>query len=184
MPTVSHVIDHNLGIDYGFLYELRDEGDVLAYWEEVAQYRWSYGFGDFLRTADMSHATTPEGNIIRVLVDAQGKAPLWILGTFTDRAYLAMARTIRECGPIVVNRNGGFFPLRGQAVKESREVPTWTLPGAKIKVSQWPGGTHFYARVGDEDVVENGRNKWFDAGSAERAAKRFAKEKGIHVESD
>lgn len=178
---IVKVKDEKLGIDYGWVYRISTPEQLRAYWDDVAQPRWSYGFGDFLATAGSSHATTAEGNIIRTMADATGKSPLMVLGEFSDRSYLAMASAL-QFGPIAINRNGGFFPLRGQKAIEAREVETWTLPGAKLKISQWPNGKHFYARIGDEDVIESDRNKWDSREAAERAAKRFARAHNIFVD--
>jgi hypothetical protein len=183
MPTVSHVIDRKLGIDYGFLYEIKTPEELHDYWCFVAQPRWSKGFSELMTMKEFSHPATAEGSMLQVLSEARGIAPLLVMGSMTEKAYLAMSRCLSG-GPIVINRNGGFFPLAGQEVKDRRKVDLWTLPGAQIKISQWPNGTHFYARVGDEDVEESGRRKWDTRDAAERAAKRFAKEKSIHLSTE
>ena len=43
-----------------------------------------------------------------------------------------------------------------------------------IKLSQWPGGRHWYAFVDGAEVVEDGSNKRNTPEGAEAAAKRFA----------
>lgn len=180
-PKVSHVIDRKLGIDYGFMYHISTPEELESYWTFSAIPRWRRGFSDFMACDELNHPATAEGNIIDALVEASGKSPLMVFGSLVEKANFAMVRSLRD-GPIVINRNGGFFPLRGQEIKETRTMQLWYLPGASISISQWPNGTHFYARVGDEDVEVSGRRKWDTKDAAERAAKRFAEENGITLE--
>ena len=183
MPRIAHVVDERLGIDYGFMYELRNGIDLEEYTQEVAQPRWACGFWDDFASRNLSHAATAEGNLIREYSALRGKSQLETLGRMVEDGYLSMTRAL-SAGPIVVNRNGGYFPLTHQKVKESREIHTWTLPGATLKISQWPNGTHFYARIGDEDVVLYGRRKWDTKEEAEQAAKKFARIQGIALEQE
>lgn len=44
---------------------------------------------------------------------------------------------------------------------------------ARIKISRWQDGTHYYAQVDGEDVVVDGRCKWDTYAQAMKAAKQF-----------
>lgn len=181
MPIATHVVNEKFGLDYGFLYELRTSADVEAYWAEIGQPRWSFGFADYLARAE-THPITSEGSFIQTVSNATGDAPLLVMGRTMDKVYLGMLR----CLPLVVNRNGGFFPLDSRlTIKERRTIDTWFLPvagKASVSITQWPNGKHFYAKVGDVEVELYGRRKWDTKADAEAAAKRFAKENNIPIE--
>jgi hypothetical protein len=50
------------------------------------------------------------------------------------------------------------------------------IPNGKITVTQWPGGTHYYARVDGEDVVLYGKKRWDSRDEAMKAALKFQQE--------
>jgi hypothetical protein len=47
------------------------------------------------------------------------------------------------------------------------------FPASQVRVIQWPGGKHWYAKVGDADVVVDGEQKWETKRQAEAMAKTF-----------
>lgn len=54
------------------------------------------------------------------------------------------------------------------------EFPKLERPNeSSIKIIKWPGGTHYYAKVGNYDVVINGVQKWNTEYGARNAAKQF-----------
>jgi len=72
-----------------------------------------------------------------------------------------------QYGAFVVNSNGGMFPLDGKCeILETVESEKLVWPFGRlktedrIKITQWPNGTHWYARVDGEDVVMDNEQKW------------------------
>lgn len=65
------------------------------------------------------------------------------------------------------------------AVIEERDLDTLSYPidDSAIKVIKWPGGTHFYAKVGSEDVVWDGEQKWNSRSEARKAAELWLEER-------
>jgi hypothetical protein len=47
------------------------------------------------------------------------------------------------------------------------------LPTEEIRIIKWPDGKHFYAKVGNADVVVDGKQKWDSKYAAQKAAERF-----------
>ena len=58
--------------------------------------------------------------------------------------------------------------------KDIIEFPKINRPSySDIRIIQWPGGRHFYAKIGNEDVVVNGMQKWNSSYEARLAAKSY-----------
>ena len=71
---------------------------------------------------------------------------------------------------LVINRNGGYFSIKDEkyeiiAIENDNYIET------DIKINKWWGGSHFYAKIGNIDVVgDNGDIKW----NTEKRAKEIA----------
>jgi hypothetical protein len=89
--------------------------------------------------------------------------------------FSQMCEAIREAGYIVINKVGGYH--RGP-VKYSQFVhrKTFTWPDFKesdIRISQFPGGEHYYVRIGDMELHEDGQIKWNTREEAMMVAQRY-----------
>jgi len=89
-------------------------------------------------------------------------------------------------GAFYMNQAGGFMPLyKDYKVVETSIRPKMGFPESvvegsykrepNIKISRWPMGTHYYAKVGGQDVKWKGEVKWPTTWEAEEAAAKFAK---------
>jgi len=88
-------------------------------------------------------------------------------------------------GTLHVNAVGGFYPAGHVAhtildtiEKDEFKFPIDTdqskkLMGEGIQVRQWYNGAHFYAKIGDMDVVWKGEQKWDTYDEASKAASAF-----------
>ena len=90
-----------------------------------------------------------------------------------------MVKLMKKTGAIYVQQSGGYFPHSDDLViHKTLELGGYDFPDVdrKIKITQWSGGTHFYAKVGYYDVVDaDGNQKWDTHEEAERQAEIFAK---------
>lgn len=89
--------------------------------------------------------------------------------------FSQMCEAIREAGYIVINKVGGYH--RGP-IEYSQFVhrKTFTWPDFKesdIRISQFPGGTHFYVHIGDMELHEGDEIKWNTRAEAMAVAKRY-----------
>lgn len=94
-----------------------------------------------------------------------------------------------KCGSIYCNPVGGFYPSDAvpHTILETVETDTFKFPeilndensyNLKPRIIQWPNGTHYYAKIGMEDVVdERGNQKWDTREAAENAAKAYLAKK-------
>lgn len=63
-----------------------------------------------------------------------------------------------------------YYEIVERVYSDTLEYPTDKPTFDNVKFIQWPGGKHWYAKIGHEDIVdENGNQKWesrLDAGNA------------------
>jgi hypothetical protein len=80
------------------------------------------------------------------------------------------------CG-IFINSNGGYFGYNTNLeVTDTQEISKYKLPTEEIRIISWPNGKHFYAKIGNADVVVDGRQKWDTKAEAQLNAEKFLKE--------
>lgn len=74
-----------------------------------------------------------------------------------------------------------IFSPDGEIIEEFEsdkiEFPIIKKPSYKdVRIMQWPGGKHWYAKIGNIDVVVDGEQKWNSHREAELAAQKYIKE--------
>lgn len=98
-----------------------------------------------------------------------------------DDVFLSpLHRLYREFGIVVVGVNGGFHQFDGdyevleEVISDVYKFPEEKYTKWDIKISQWVNGKHWYAKVGNVDVHDNGGNmKWDTYDEAEKWAKAY-----------
>lgn len=82
-------------------------------------------------------------------------------------------------GYLFINRNGAIIPIRNYKVLEERRVRSFAWPEQKltkkdIKITRWPGGKHYYAKIDTLEVKdEAGKIKWNTKAEAQRQAEKY-----------
>jgi hypothetical protein len=62
---------------------------------------------------------------------------------------------------LVVNKDGGYFPIKLEQEYKITEIDGDKFTTKDISVKKWWGGKHYYAKVGNVDVVDDyGDVKW------------------------
>ena len=144
------------------------KGDTGSYW-------YLHLLGDKARVfvADLLNA-----NATAFMTDPHAKSDYATHLAATASATLATGVLLGERDGYYVNPKGGMTP---ELYGVTQTINAANFPGtARVKVSVWPRGTHFYARIDNVDVVgARGRYKWNTAAAARQAAKRFARREGI-----
>lgn len=94
---------------------------------------------------------------------------------FRMEIFSQMCEAIRESGYIVINKVGGYHkgPVNHTQFVH-RKTFTWPdFQESDIRISQFPGGEHFYVRIGDMELHEDDKIKWNTREEAAIAAKRY-----------
>ena len=201
MPRISKVYWPKFDLRYGYLFDIRNEDELYDYWRACRKGQMLEGWNDYMQSSEWQnasgqgpgkhHCTTDNGAMLAVLVNAeQGKEEnrrdvIHIWTDFNDEMYARMRDTIADRGQIFVNRKGGYFPpLPDHRITDTQDIKAYALPGSKITVTRWPNGTHWYARVGGEDVEYCGRKKWDSHDEALACANLWAKRMGVAIEPE
>ena len=62
---------------------------------------------------------------------------------------------------LVINENGGYLPIKPDQEYKITEISGERFTTKDIKIKKWWGGKHWYAKVGNIDVVDtDGNVKW------------------------
>jgi hypothetical protein len=94
---------------------------------------------------------------------------------FKMYVFTQMSNAIKESGYIVINKVGGYHsgPVKYSQFTNRK---TFTWPDFKekdIRITQFPGGTHYYVHIGEMELHENDEIKWNTHEEAMAAAKRY-----------
>lgn len=75
---------------------------------------------------------------------------------------------------LVINTRGGYFPIKKNDEYKTYDIINNQYTEENIKINKWYGGSHFYAKIGDLDVVDNDGNvKWNTEKRAREVALQF-----------
>lgn len=176
MPKASRVRDEELDLDYDWMFDIQSQ-DELEDW--LSSVRSKAAIREFAN-AVQSHegggkgGHAKEGYVLVLLAGAKNVGLLETLGKLNFDLAKGMTRALAATGRIFINNVGGYFTIRpALLVWGTIELDGWVLPMDSLKFSQWPGGSHWYAHYGVEDVVWKGQEKWSSKELAENAGQEW-----------
>lgn len=176
MPRISKVAWPTAKLDYGYLFDIQNDEELLAWFENVRVPVAQEEFVDAVNSHEGGgkggHAT--KGGTITFLAGLKGISLVEALGKLNFDMMSGMHRILADSGRIFVGGNGGYFGMMSELeILDTHMVDKFILPTEEVRIIQWPGGEHFYAKIGNQDVVVNGKQKWDTREEAEAAAKKF-----------
>lgn len=175
MPRISKVYRPKDHADCGFLFDIQNHQELQEWWDNVLRGISTQEFNIALkqRTSGSHHRNML--NTLAAMWDVPLLAALSRLQT--DRG-VGMDRVLVDCGRLFVNSLGGYFGyFPDLEISETRAIGVYALPTEFVRIIQWGGGTHFYAKIGNADVIVDGKMKWDTHEKAEAAGKIFLKSK-------
>jgi len=185
MPRASHVRWPQMKLDYGFLFDIRSNEELLDYQMAVYKNKVQEGFSNYVNSEYYVkggvHLHTDMGRVLADLgllesLRENPRSIVEVLSDFENHVFTCMKKIILEHGGIFINGRGGYFALNSeQEIVETIELEKFILPSARIRIIQWPHGLHYYAKIGDEDVVVDGEQKWSTEKAARDAAIKYQK---------
>jgi len=198
MPTFVHAValHGQVTLDYGYVLKLASNEELVEYWQKKRGSEFGKGLANFLGSKECESLTRGTYSGKEHVSDAIGGALVhicWIeskkddkkevlvkdvFDDFITKIFVGMQSSINKTGAIYIQSSGGYFPHSDNVVvhatieQEDFTFPVWNK---KIKVFQWQGGKHYYAKVDHLDVVDAaGNQKWNTFTEAERQAEIFA----------
>lgn len=194
MPTFAKVVNtwKDMNIDYGYTLKISNWVELLQYWQEVKQSDIEIGLWDLLESGEFAsmitgkaknrHVKTTMGQVLLQLaqIEPLKEKPAGLFHMVAEHAgkvFQSMMKVLERSGALYVQERGGYF-CAGEHMVESDviEKDNYVYPDTKadIRIIQWGGGTHYYAKVGRRDVVDaEGNQKWDTEEEARRYAEKF-----------
>lgn len=136
-------------------------------------------------TALKDHASTPYVGMLIMECDRlaveKGRVSMMDLNEFmVDKVFKVKLDIVTKGQTIYINKCGGFMPsldpdftIHETVTSEDFAFPAYTE--ADIKITRWPNGVHYYARIAHLDVRVDGEMKWKSYEIAREKALLFLK---------
>lgn len=170
---VSKVAWPEMKIDYGWMFDIRTLPELLDYIDVVRASKIQKDVTDALKwrrgEAHASILATMAGMLDCSIIDAAIK--------LNGDAIEGLKKCLRETDRIFISDSGAYFGIfNGIEISESKIVDEFRLPGVEPRIIRWPNGKHFYAKIGDVDILDSNKNqKWDTRAEAERAVDQYMK---------
>ncbi len=174
---------------YTFLYEDDSQGwwlkistiDELGNYYMKTNQRWADCLAEYMHYAEdykKDGNYTRFSSLLQAVVLFGARRKLTIMDAITQFKLMCFSQqceVLRQSEYLVFNKVGGYH--RGP-VKHSQFVirKTFTWPDFKesdIRITQFPGGAHYYVRIGDMELHEDENIKWNTYDEAYAVAKRY-----------
>lgn len=172
-------------IDYGYCLMITTPEELVEYHNGMRKV-YQYGLADAVDTVvGRRHNTSSLGGLVATMTSLREGSVVENFVAEVDGAYRAKLSVLLKYGKIYIQPNmlGFFMPQAcieeyGEIIerdgidnppKRERIQPTYV---------QWPGGKHYYVKVGAVDVVVDGQQKWETWGQAHEAYKKWKRQNG------
>jgi hypothetical protein len=168
MPRISKV---RLGdIQYGWMFDIQTTEELLDYFNHVIPVQSRAEF----KQATEYMAGQAHANVLATLAEIKNISIIDALTKLNSDRMDGMTQVLNKQHRLFVNRGGGYFGFtEGVHAKDTTTCSDYILPFEVPRFIQWPNGTHWYAKLGVNDIIVDGRQKWNTKEEAEAAAKRF-----------
>ena len=174
--TFVKIKDTRTGLEYPWILECKDIMTLKEHTEKYMGHTIGKGVEDWFNVNKKSVQLTPDyryrphlstdwGAVVYQMMDING-------GTFLEHStrletqifqgkvkFLLDGKKIylREVGSYMIDSDS--FVITNKIVTDKMVYPEYTEEN--IKITKWDGGTHYYAKIGNMDVVdEDGNQKW------------------------
>lgn len=126
------------------------------------------------------HLSTVWGHALQVKAELDQASCLIVSQDLERDVYNSKANMIGENGAILLRENCSYAPITEDCIiTETIELKDMIYPNKNIdniRLLQWDGGVHWYAKIGGMDVVDKkGNQKWDTKETARQAAIEYLK---------
>lgn len=120
----------------------------------------------------LGHVTNTLADACNQISSATGAGSLWTLSDISSKVIVSQIKLVARGKKIVINSVGGYFDLSEKDIIEPINNTKYTTKD--IKITQYTGGKHFYAKIAGIEVEdEYGDKKWNTYKYAESVAKEY-----------
>lgn len=164
----------------GWWLKLTSDEELISYLAHMDT-RWKNTYENFLKdkyyqTSLITHGPHIKEAPITFAVWLRGmnrrQSFMSVLTSLMEENAIAMSEHIKHNGYVLVNRKGGWCPTKEQSDDfcHKKELSWPDFSEDDIVISQFPGGTHWYARVGNVNVKFGQNRKFYTYEDAKKAA--------------
>jgi len=172
-PNIKEPIQH------GWMFKATTAEDIVEFHERIGSNNMALGFNDVLRAdLDKKHLKTEEGSAIKQLSNIKDTDLITTTMMLDEQIFNSKIKMMVKYGCIYIRPSGSYMaPVKGveeldTITKNELIYPEYTE--ANIRINQFQGGQHYYAKIGNLDVVdEDGNQKWNTFKEAKRQALLF-----------
>lgn len=168
--------------------------DVIEHFKKFCGREFEQGFNDFKDNVSIkkdyngekyfyskNHSSSVWRNVVELTMQLTGDNWLETACSLEERTYKDRIKKFTEGKPIFFTDGLPYAPLKDwpeydeEVWKEELEFP-YEYNFEDVRFIQWPGGTHWYAKLGNIDIIsEYGYQKWNDKYYAMEVAKKWCK---------
>ena len=165
------------GKPWGWYFEVTSPEQYLAIYKRFFAEGRASAIIDFIESKEykqyrptlvnnVDHAHSKLASYLGVLCEraAERNEPMspFHMAVKLDQTVTNVCLKVEKYGTIYLNQNGGWMTMGNHFTIINRVKQTFFPMWKKedIKIIKWPGGVHFYAKIGTMDVVVDGKQKW------------------------
>lgn len=168
--------------------------DVIEHFKKFCGREFEQGFNDFKDNTmikedyngekylySKNHSSSHWRNVVELIMSSSGESWLKTACSLEERTYKDRIKRFLDGKPMFFTDGLPYCPpiewpeYDEEVWKEELEFP-YEYNFEDVRFIQWPGGRHWYAKLGNIDIVsEYGEQKWNDKYYAMEVAKKWCK---------
>lgn len=132
---------------------------------------------------ERTHVTDSVAPAVSQIAMATGDSFVNVLSRMEGDVASGMCKILDDDNILYVKPNGSYcFDTKDHklyTILETRKSERFVFPYNKddVKIEKWPGGVHWYVKVGNISLEIDGKSKWNTYDAAKRASVKFLEEK-------
>jgi len=166
MYTFARIKDVKTDFEHDWMYYIDNLIDLEYYHETVLKGMLTITLRDLIESSSrnyLGHCNTTIGGEFHSYCELTGQGEIKGFLDLSGQIISDQTKAILKYGAIVINHNHGYFPINYNFVviekKEAEEFP-FEYTEKDIKITKWPEGSHYYAKIKNLDVKYYNEIKW------------------------
>jgi hypothetical protein len=186
MYYFDRIIDNKLKIEYPFMFRCINFEQLVEHENTFMKSQIEMGVKDYFRLHvecnGLGHCDTYYGSLLDELIKIKGGNILTTGTSIENEIFNGKKKALLKFGGIYLREIGSYMPITDKySILETIETENFVYPGNNftkddIRIIQWRNGLHYYAKIGNYDVVDyGGKQKWNSHDEAMIVAKEYLK---------
>lgn len=165
MNVFVKIKDNRCGIKHdSWFFYCKDFMGLIEHCDLYFKTEIEKGISDVLK-ADNKHLITDYGIATSKISEIRGESVIDSSVYLENKVFKGKAKALEKFGHILLRENGSYMVLTSDHtiydILNSDKLIYPEYSESDIKIVKWANGTHFYAKLGKMDIVdEEGNQKW------------------------